>query len=80
MNRPKSVGPWLAAAAVATAILAMSASAQTPIAFDAQVVSIQPPVSEAAYPSLDYGRRDGAQDDRTATTTWRVIQDTGKLL
>jgi hypothetical protein len=77
MMRPKPVGRWLAAAAVATAILAMSAAAQTPIALDAQVVSIQPPVSEATYPSVDYGRRDTPTDDRNATTTWRVIQDTG---
>jgi hypothetical protein len=77
MTKPKSVGHWLAAALAVTAILAMSASAQTPVALDAQVISIQPPVSEATYASLDYGRKDGPADDREATTTWRVIQDTG---
>jgi hypothetical protein len=77
MKRSTSVGHWLVAALALTAILAMSASAQTPIALDAQVVAIQPPVGDATYPSLDYGRKDGPADDREATTKWRVIQDTG---
>jgi hypothetical protein len=77
MKQPRLVGQWLVAALALTAILAMSASAQTPIALDAQVVPFDPPVTEATYSSLDYGRADGAADDKTAETTWRVIHDTG---
>jgi hypothetical protein len=77
MIRRKSVSRWLAAGLVVTALLAVSASAQTPVALDAQVVAIQPPVGEATYESLDYGRQDGPADDRTATTRWRIVQDTG---
>src|ERR687895_768547 len=67
-----------AGVAVATAVLASSASGQLPVALDAQVVPIAPPVAEATYPAQDYGK-DGvpSADDRAGTTTWRVVQATG---
>ncbi len=77
MVRPTPLGRWLVAALTVAAILAAAAAAQTPIALDAQVVPIQPAVTEATYSSLDYGRKDGPADDKVATTTWRVVSDTG---
>src|SRR5688572_20065170 len=69
----------LAAAAVAaTALLTGGAAAQLPLVLDAQVVPFAPPVSQATYPAHDYGKDGVASgDDRTATTTWRVVQATG---
>lgn len=57
------------------ALLSSSAPAQLPVALDAQVVPIAPPVSEVAYPTYDFGR-DGVVD-RSGSTTWRVVQGTG---
>src|SRR5918996_1450259 len=77
--KTRSLARRLAAVvAVATAVLASSASGQLPVALDAQVVPIAPPVAEATYPAHDYGR-DGvpSADDRAGTTTWRVVQATG---
>src|SRR5687768_943275 len=69
----------LAAAAVAaTALLTGGAAAQLPLVLDAQVVPFAPPVSQATYPAHDYGKDGVASgDDRTALTTWRVVQATG---
>jgi hypothetical protein len=74
----KRLGARLAPLAVATAVLATAASGQLPVSLDAQVVALAPPISEQTHPSRDYGK-DGvpSSDDRTATTTWRVVQDTG---
>jgi hypothetical protein len=77
--KARSLARRLAAVvAVGTAVLASSASGQLPVALDAQVVPIAPPVAEATYPAHDYGK-DGvpSADDRTGTTTWRVVQATG---
>jgi hypothetical protein len=76
--RIRRLAARLAPVAVVTAVLATAASGQLPVAFDAQVVPIAPPVNEVAYASHDYGN-DGvpSADDRTATTTWRVVQATG---
>jgi hypothetical protein len=77
MIRPASTGRWLAAALAVTAVVGAPAAAQLPIALDAQVVAIQPPVTEATYSTLDYGNKDGPADDKAATTKWRVVSDTG---
>ncbi|MGH3066152.1 MAG: hypothetical protein ACRDOF_07575 [Gaiellaceae bacterium] len=65
----------IAATAVTAVIAASSAAGQLPVALDAQVLPIAPPVSEAAYPTYDYGR-DGVPS-RSGSTTWRVVQATG---
>jgi hypothetical protein len=74
----KRLATRLAPLAVATAVLATAASGQLPVSLDAQVVPLAPPISQQTHPSRDYGK-DGvpSSDDRTATTTWRVVQDTG---
>jgi hypothetical protein len=74
----KRLGARLAALAVATSVLATAASGQLPVSLDAQVVPLAPPVSEETYASRDYGK-DGvpSADDRTATTKWRVVEQTG---
>jgi hypothetical protein len=43
----------------------------------AKVVTFSPVVGSATYPSIDYGKKPTSQDDRHATTTWRVVHDTG---
>src|SRR5919106_403012 len=54
--KTRSLARRLAAVvAVATAVLASSASGQLPVALDAQVVPIAPPVAEATYPAHDFG-------------------------
>jgi hypothetical protein len=62
----------------AAAIYAGPATGQLPVPLEAQVVPIAPPVSEATYPTRDYGK-DGAPsgNDRVGTTTWRIVEDTG---
>jgi hypothetical protein len=74
----KRLGARLAPLVVATAVLATAASGQLPVSLDAQVVPYSPPVSVQTHPSRDYGR-DGipSADDRSATTTWRVVEQTG---
>ena len=74
----RRLGARLAPLAVAAAVLATAASGQLPVALEAQVVPLAPPVSEQTYASRDYGR-DGipSADDRTATTKWRVVKATG---
>jgi hypothetical protein len=64
---------------VALTVLAVpSAAAQVPPGgLPARVAVFQPPVSTVTYPSIDYGKKDGPKDDRNATTTWRVVQETG---
>jgi hypothetical protein len=49
-------------------------------AFDelpARIAVYEPPVSEATYDTVDYGRSASARDDRAARTTWRVVEETG---
>ena len=72
------LGAPLAPLAVVIAVLAIPASAQLPVSFEAQVVPLAPPVGEQTYAARDYGK-DGipSADDRTATTKWRVVKDTG---
>jgi len=67
-----------AATAAAAAIATSSAAGQLPVALEAQLVPIVPPVGEATYATHDYGK-DGvpSKDDRAGTTTWRVVQETG---
>lgn len=43
----------------------------------ASVVNYSPPVSTTTFPSIDYGKKVGPKDDRAATTSWRVVQETG---
>lgn len=78
MTIPTLAASLRAATVVMAAAFATTASGQLPVALDAQVIPISPPVTEATYPTYDYGK-DGAspQDDRTGTTTWRVVNATG---
>ncbi len=58
---------------------ALSATGQA-VAFDdlpARIAVYDPPVSEATYDSVDFGRKASAKDDRSARTTWRVVEETG---
>ncbi|MGH3712265.1 MAG: hypothetical protein ACRDT4_02215 [Micromonosporaceae bacterium] len=62
-------------------VCALSAAAAAPAhavgELPARVVVYQPPVSDATYPGIDYGRSTSPRDDRYAKTDWRVIQRTG---
>jgi hypothetical protein len=53
------------------------ATAEVPTTIPARVAVVSPPVSEATYPGIDYGRRAAPKDDRAMTTTWRVVEETG---
>jgi hypothetical protein len=66
-----------AVVALAALLATAGASAQGPLALDAQVVAIQPAVSTASYATLEYGNDARPDDDRTGTTTWRIVQGTG---
>src|SRR5918997_786090 len=63
-----------AGVAVATAVLASSASGQLPVALDAQVVPIAPPVAEATYPAQDYGDHLQAFKYEADTGKWRYTE------
>lgn len=71
-----------AALLVAFAIVAASssllgASAQVSTGLPAKVVEVDPPVSEATYPGIDYGRKTNPKDDREMSTSWRIVEETG---
>ncbi len=71
------VAPTVGLAALLSASLGGAAGAQVSTAIPAKVVVVDPPISEAAYPGIDYGRSAKAKDDREMTTTWRVVEETG---
>jgi hypothetical protein len=66
----------LTALAVAGIGPSTAATLPSPV-LEAQVVPIQRPTANAAYPTVDYGRKPTPNDDRSGTTTWRVVQGTG---
>jgi hypothetical protein len=66
----------LVAAASVLAVVATAAAAELP-GLPAQVVTITPPVTTFDYQTVDYGRSASSTDDRSATTTWRVVNLTG---
>lgn len=74
MDRRTNGGLGVLALVVA---LALPAAAGAVGELPASVATVTPPVSEATYDSIDYGRKATANDDRRATTTWRVVEDTG---
>jgi hypothetical protein len=43
----------------------------------ATVVAFSPQVANVTYPTIDYGKKPTAADDRHATTTWRMVHGTG---
>ncbi|MBI4260815.1 MAG: hypothetical protein HY658_09655 [Actinobacteria bacterium] len=65
--------------AALTAMLAVPPAAAQVVdtSIAARIVVIEPPVSEETYPAVDYGRKSGPKDDRFATTSWRVVEETG---
>ncbi len=67
---------WLVATASVLAVVAAAAAAELP-GLPAQVVTITPPVTTFNYQTVDYGRSASSSDDRSATTTWRVVNLTG---
>ena len=73
--RKTSLGVGLAT--LVTLSLMPAAGGQVSTAIPARVTVVQPPVSEATYPGVDYGRRTTPKDDRTMTTSWRVVEETG---
>ena len=60
-----------------TLITLAPARAQVSTAIPARVSVVSPPVSQASYGGVDYGRRASTKDDRAMTTTWRVVEETG---
>jgi hypothetical protein len=77
MERRRLVAHVVAASVTGAAVLATTASAQLPVPLDATVVPIAPEVRDAAFPSVDYGNTAKSADDKSATTTWRVVEATG---
>jgi len=67
----------LTALAAAAAAVAGTARALPSPALEAQVVSIDRLSALVVYPTTDYGKKPTATDDRSGTTTWRVVQGTG---
>jgi hypothetical protein len=64
------------ATASVLAVVAAAAAAELP-GLPAQVVTITPPVTTFDYQTVDSGRSASSTDDRSATTTWRVVNLTG---
>jgi hypothetical protein len=56
---------------------AQTAAAVPQPALPAQVVDITRPQATKSYPTVDYGKKTTAADDKQGTTTWRVVQGTG---
>ncbi len=77
MSRALGLVLRLAAVVAVVAGIAAGAAAQTPVALEAQVVPIQPDVTTASHPTVDYGNDANPADDKQGTTTWRVVNGTG---
>jgi hypothetical protein len=75
--KTQTFGRLGAVAVVTAAVLATAASAQLPVALDAQVVPITPEVRQATFPTYDYGGKPADTDDKVGETTWRVVEATG---
>jgi hypothetical protein len=67
----------LALPALLVALLVPTASAQISTEIPARVTVIDPPISEASYGGVDYGRKATPKDDRALTARWRVVEETG---
>jgi hypothetical protein len=79
---PSPFRRWIGSISLLVAVAVLSgvqpvAAQLPPGGLPATVVAIAPVVGSASYASIDYGKKPTAQDDRHATTTWRVIHDTG---
>ncbi len=61
----------------AALLLAPSSSRAQAPGLPAQVVRINPVVSTATYPMLDYGSNGNPANDKQGTTTWRIVKGTG---
>lgn len=75
-GRIRAPGAVVVLAVVAAVLLVPSAGA-VDTSIPARVVVISPPVSEATYSGVDYGRRSSPKDDRATTTSWRIVEETG---
>jgi hypothetical protein len=69
--------PVVAALALGVAGVEPVAAQVPPGGLPATVVGFSPQVENVTYPSIDYGKKPTAQDDRHATTTWRMVHGTG---
>jgi hypothetical protein len=58
-------------------LLVPTASAQISTAIPAKVTVVSPPISEASYGGVDYGKRASTKDDRALSARWRVVEETG---
>ena len=67
----------LAVAATAVVLAWSVPPAGAPVAIPALVTVVHPPVSEASFGGVDFGKSAGPRDDRAMTTSWRVIEETG---
>ena len=72
----RSIIRTLASFSAALVFAPVALRAQAP-GLPAQIVTINPAVSTAAYPTLDYGSPSTSADDKQGTTTWRVVKGTG---
>jgi hypothetical protein len=76
--KTRRVRALLVAAAMLVAAGVQPVVAQIPPGgLPARVVTFSPEIETVAYPSIDYGKKPSAQDDRHATTTWRMVHGTG---
>jgi hypothetical protein len=75
VSRSRRFLPAVALVAVVAPLATPSAGAL--VELPATVVPFNPPVSDATYTGVDYGRRASPNDDRATKTTWRVVEETG---
>src|SRR5438477_12092679 len=67
----------LLAPAALAACLASSASGVAGVGIPAKIVDVTKETTTASYATDDYGTRDSTIDDRSGTTRWRIVMDTG---
>jgi hypothetical protein len=75
-KRSGLVVPAVLAVLACTVCVNLAGALPSPV-LQAQVVPIQRPTASASFAAVDYGKKTSSNDDRTGTTSWRVIQGTG---
>lgn len=73
---PRSA-PFTIALVVATAAATLAATMSGPLALEAEVEPVHFNQRLESYPVTDHAGTADASDDRTGTTRWRVVEDTG---
>ena len=67
----------LVVGAVASLSFPAASANRMPAVLDAVVVDTTFTTTQAAYPTVDFGRSGASRDDRSGTTTWTVVHNTG---